>query len=359
MKKLVILKFGGTSMGDYVSVGKNLPHLVKIIKRYQKEFENVVVVCSALAGETRRLKATADGLGLNAKERDRVLAHGESYSSSLLGDFLVSCGVKAEVLGGEKLPILTNSVFGRADIKDVDVKAINQSLKKGNVVIVPGFIGRDKNGDFTTLGFDGSDTTAVSIASWMKADKVCLFKDVNGIYSANPKKAKAQKYDEISLDDMYIFARCGAMIVHPKAIQTALQNKFDIHIIPTFGDGAGSIITNKCPSKDIIGVGYYEDNNGEITVSVVGNDLKSIKDRLVKKFKEKGIDIELKDDNKSSKHIDFRLNKKEQLDGVVKLAHRLCGLDMPDFTFVSNLKDKDQISYDPSLKSTEHRSYKK
>lgn len=350
MNSLVVLKFGGSSMGDFVSIGKNLPHLAKIITKYQQEYQKVIVVCSALAGETRRLKSIAEGLGLENADRDAILAKGEIASSDYLGRYLQNNNIENVVMNTDTLPIYTNSKFGSADIEKVDTKSIQKNLKQNKVVIIPGFIGKNSQGQTTTLGFDGSDTTAITVASWMGADKVCLFKDVEGIYSANPKKAKAQKYTKISHDDMLVFAQCGALVVHPKAIETAREYNFDIHVLPTFGQGKGTVITKDCEGKDIIGVSYYEDDNGKLSVSVIGNRLNGVVEKVIKKFNSQKVDFKLVKSRQGAPHVDFVVADKENLDKAVKYAHQACGLDKPDFMFVSRLVDPKQISFDTALK---------
>lgn len=349
MKNLVVLKFGGSSMGDSVSVGENLPKIAEIIKQYKKEYKNVGVVVSALAGETRRLVQIADLLKVDKQKKDEIMAQGEIFSSHLLSTYLNQNGVKAVDMNGDLLPIHTNDVAGGADVKKVDTDAIKEQLQD-NVVIIPGFIGKNSQGNIATLGFDGSDTTALAVASAMQADRVCLFKDVNGIYSANPRKVKAQRYEKLSLDDMWYFARAGAMIIHPKAIETAIKNNLDIHILPNFSEGSGTLLTPKCTDKDVLGVTYMEKDGG-ILVSVVGKKAVETEAKLREKLSEQ--EVACKDDNSfnSKKSFSFALENKEQLEKCLQTAHSFYDLDSQSKA-KARVKaiDPKQIFYDPAMK---------
>ena len=345
MNNLVVLKFGGSSMGDAITARDNLPNVIKIIKQQQKQYKNVIVVCSAFAGETRRLDSIAARLNFNDKERDNTLAQGEIFSSYVLGNFLSSRNINNVVMNGDNLPVKTSGQYGKSNIESIDVKYINSELEKNNVVIVPGFIGKNSSNNLTTIGFDGSDTSAITIADWMKADKVCLFKDVDGIYSANPKKTPAQKHNSISADDMYYYSLLGARIVHPNAVKVALKSNFAIHIMPTFSNGEGSIISNNVEDKDIVGVTYFENHKGDLALSVVGKAVKNTEDNLFNKLRENNIDVVVDKEQKSKKAISFILNNKDSLDSAIKIAHSFYNLKEN-----SAIKPLNQIYYDPSRK---------
>lgn len=338
-------------MGDSVSLEENFPKIAGIVSRYQKEYKNVIVVVSALAGETRRLKQIAELLKFNEQDKDKALSYGESISSWLLSAYMNQNNVPSVDMNGADLPVYTNDIAGAADIQKIDTDAIRRNLQD-KVVIIPGFVGKNSHGQITTLGFDGSDTTAITVASAMKADRVCLFKDVNGIYTANPKKVPAQHYNTLSLNDMWYFARAGARVVHPKAIETAMKNNFDIHILPNFSGGEGTLLTNSVEDKDVIGVTYQEnkhsESDGKITVSIVGSKVLETEKNLTDVLQSEGINFDKFDEFKSQKSFSFTLENRDQLEKCLKTAHSFYKLD-DKFQLKEN---KNQLYFDPAIQDT-------
>ena len=320
---LVVLKFGGSSMGKKENHGQNFENLIDLIKRFKSAYGNVIVVCSAFQGHTKELVKQADDHGLKDQKRDALLAQGEIHSSGVLNDYLNDMNVSSTVMNGTKMPIKTKGTYGSASISEVDTKSITKRLKQKKVVIIPGFIGWNNQGKLMTLGFNGSDTTAVTVAAEMNADKVCLFKDVDGIYSVDPNKIKrSKKISRIAHSDMHKLSLCGADIIHPEAVKTAMDKNIDIHIVPTLNNGYGSVITNKCPQMPVAGIAYTQDvlDKG-IILSVVGKEIRTQQSLWLLGLQQEGIFF-----NFAQEQINETLRikvEKENLLRAVELAHRI------------------------------------
>lgn len=197
----VILKFGGTSVADNIKLNVVANKVIEL----KKEAKNVVVVVSAQGKTTNQLIREAQELSAIPKERemDMLLSTGEQITASKLSILLNRKGYKAISLTGWQAGIKTNSIHTSAKIEEIDTKRLETELQKGNIIVVAGFQGLDKNQDITTLGRGGSDTTAVALQVALKADKCYIFSDVDGIYSADPNMiTMAKRLDEISFDEM-------------------------------------------------------------------------------------------------------------------------------------------------------------
>ena len=217
--KTIVLKFGGSSVADNIKLNVVAE---KIISLKKNEAENIAVVVSAQGKTTDRLIKEAQELSAVPEERelDMLLSTGEQVTISKLSILLNRKGCKTVSLTGWQAGIETNVVHGSAKIKEIYTKRIEEEFKKGNVVIVAGFQGIDKNGDITTLGRGGSDTTAVALQAALNADKCYIFSDVDGIYSADPNMVTiAKRLDEISFDEMQEIADAGAKVLHNRCIK--------------------------------------------------------------------------------------------------------------------------------------------
>lgn len=351
--KTVVIKFGGASVGGYKEIGINLPKIKDVILEYKKSYENVVVVVSAMKGETRRLKRMSDDLFAidNLKMKDKILANGEAFSSKILGDYLNSCDVKTKVLVDNELPIFTDGKFGDSNIIDVDTDSINNHLNNGNIVVIPGYIGKTKDGDISTLGFDGSDITAIVTTGYLKADKCCLLKDVCGVFTANPRRApKATKIDQISYDNMFILSLLGARIIHPKAVDFAMKNSLVVQIQPSFAKDDGTIISAQDNEDGVIGVTYFEHSDNMITVSMVGNNLKYSVDEIQALLKTHDIETSrLTKELYPRNNVTLELTNKNDLDRALQIMHDFAGLDKKDGR-AKALSGAEQVHYDPALK---------
>lgn len=246
----VVLKFGGSSVAD----NKKLNIVAEKIINYKKQNNNVVVVISAQGKTTNRL--INESLELSKipddREMDMLLSSGEQVSAAKLSILLNKKGYKAVSLTGWQAGIETNNVHQNAKIQSINTERINRELEEGKIVIVAGFQGIDKNNDITTLGRGGSDTTAVAIASAIKADTCYILSDVDGVYSADPKIIKnAKKLDTISFEEMQEISDAGSKVLHNRCIK--IGNEFDTKIIAasTFEENKGTQIVKKIEDTSI------------------------------------------------------------------------------------------------------------
>ncbi len=331
MKKFAVLKFGGSTLGNKDNLFKNFNNIKNIIIDYKKNYKGIVVVVSALSGETRRLKDIAESLfdTKDLKRQDQVLSIGENFSSMLLDNYLNSCKIKSVSLNYHNLPIYTDSNWGNGSIINVDKDIILHHLKEDNICIVPGYIGKNIHNEFTTLGFDGSDTSAIAISGYIDAD-VFLFKDVSGVFSANPKRVlKARQIDCISYKDMYGLSLLGARVIHPKAVEMAYQKKVSIKILPNFSNAKGTLIDANIKDKDIAGITYYPNSNATIDIAIVGlkASSKSFLDSLQSFLLENPSMWEINKSNNIENSVLIKLNDLSQLNNALSGLHSFLNLD--------------------------------
>ncbi len=238
--KTVVLKFGGSSVAD----NEKLKQVAKKIIEYKKE-KNVVVVVSAQGKTTNNLTKEALELAQvpNDREMDTLLSVGEQISASKLSILLNNYGYKSISLTGWQAGIITNEMYQNAKIKEINIKRIKKELNEGKIVIVTGFQGVDEKGNITTLGRGGSDTTAVSIAAAIDADKCYIFSDVDGVYTADPNLIKeAKKLEKISYEEMEEMADSGAKVLHNRCIKIGSEFNCNIIAAGTFTNDEGTII---------------------------------------------------------------------------------------------------------------------
>ena len=242
--QIVIQKFGGSSVADNDKLHKVCDRIIE----EKKNNKAVVVVVSAQGKTTDSLISQEKELSNNAnkREHDMLVTVGEQITIAKLAICLQELGYKAKSFLGWQVPIITNSNYGDADILEIKTSKILQELENDTIVIIAGFQGVDVNGEITTLGRGGSDTTAISLAIALKAEKCELFKDVDGIYSGDPKKdTNVVKYKKINYDQMLELANKGAKVLHTKCIKMAKENLLQIIVKSTFiKNSRGTIV--KC-----------------------------------------------------------------------------------------------------------------
>ena len=240
--EIVVQKFGGSSVETTEKLYKVCNHIIKEKENHKK----VVVVVSAQGDTTDNLIAESKEITSNPNKReyDMLISAGEQITIAKLAMCLETLGHKAVSFLGWQVPIITNSNHTNANIIEIKTDKILAALKEDNIVIVAGFQGVDEKGEITTLGRGGSDTTAIALASVLKAEKCELFKDVDGIYSGDPHKNKnVIKYDKISYDDMLTLTNKGANVLHDKCVKMAKQNLIKIIVKSTFQDNSiGTVV---------------------------------------------------------------------------------------------------------------------
>ncbi|PFA70325.1 aspartate kinase [Bacillus sp. AFS015802] len=256
---IVVQKFGGTSVGSTDRMKRVAGYIVK-----EKEKGNdVVVVVSAMAKTTDTLVKLAGELsdGSCKREMDMLLSTGEQVTISLLTMVLQHRGVEAVSLTGRQAGIQTDDVFGNAKITSIDTGRIKSELSMGRIVVVAGFQGVTKDGELTTLGRGGSDTTAAALASALHADRCDIYTDVDGVYTSDPRVvSRAAKIDGLSYNDMLRFATMGANVLHPRAIKHAREHHVPLIVRSSLEEGRGTVISGKVQRNEaIVGVALQEE----------------------------------------------------------------------------------------------------
>ena len=248
MSEIVVQKFGGTSVGTV----DRIDSVAEIIKNASKS-NKIVVVVSAMGGETNRLVDLAKAFGDDPDKRefDALVSTGETVSSALLTMALHSKGVKAKSFSASQISMTTTSSYSKAKILDVDAKKILDVVENDTIPIITGFQGVTEGGDVTTLGRGGSDTTAVAIAAQISAIRCDIYTDVDGIFTTDPSVVpNAKKLDSITMEEMLELAGQGAKVVQTRAVEFANKYKVPVRVLSSFNDGNGTLISLKDESME-------------------------------------------------------------------------------------------------------------
>ncbi len=237
---LIVQKYGGTSMGT----PERILNVSRRVKRWHDQGHQVVVVVSAMSGETNRLIGLAKAIteSPDPRELDQMLATGEQVTIAMLAMSLKSIGLNAKSYTGGQVVIRTDSSFNKARIQSIDEAAVRKDLDEGSVVIVAGFQGVDDFGNVTTLGRGGSDTTGVAMAAALKADECQIYTDVDGVYTTDPRVApKAKKLDRITFEEMLEMASLGSKVLQIRSVEFAGKYQVPLRVLSSFdneNDGA-------------------------------------------------------------------------------------------------------------------------
>ncbi|MCJ7615967.1 MAG: aspartate kinase [Desulfobacterales bacterium] len=264
---LIVQKYGGTSVAD-------LERIRNVAKRVTKTFDkgnNVVVVLSAMAGVTDSLINMANQItdSPERRELDVLLATGEQTTAALLSITLKSMNYSAESLLGYQAGVLTNRDFGSARIVDIGAGRIKELIGKNNIVVVAGFQGCDPDGNITTLGRGGSDTSAVAIATAIKADMCEIYTDVDGIYTADPNICKkARKLDKISYDEMLEMSSLGAKVLQIRSVEFAKKYNVPVHVRSSFSEEEGTMLVNEDSDMEHLEVSGVTCNKNEARITL-------------------------------------------------------------------------------------------
>ncbi|MGE4344266.1 MAG: aspartate kinase [Geoalkalibacter sp.] len=264
---LVVQKYGGTSVGTI----ERIRNVARRVAKTYDDGNDVVVVVSAMAGETNKLVALANEVCEFPSEReyDVMVATGEQVSISLLSMCLQSMGYKAKSYLGFQIPIITDSAYSKARIQKIDDKKVREDLKNGSIIIVAGFQGIDKEGNITTLGRGGSDTSAVAMAAALKADVCEIYTDVDGIYTTDPRLVpEASKMEKISYDEMLEMASLGSKVLQIRSVEFAKKYNVVIHVRSSFNDNPGTLVTKEDADMETVLVSGVTYNKDEAKISV-------------------------------------------------------------------------------------------
>ena len=267
---LIVQKYGGTSVG---SIEKIKAVAEKVIE-YHRQGNQVVVVLSAMAGQTDNLIQLANEISddPDPRELDVLMATGEQVSVALLAMAIKSMGYDARSFLGFQVAIHTSHLYGKARIYDIEAGQIIKELKNNKIVVVAGFQGLDDQGDITTLGRGGSDTTAVALAATLKADVCEIFTDVDGVHTTDPNICtEARKLDAISYDEMLEMASQGAKVLEIRSVECAKKYNVPVHVRSTFNNERGTMVVaeTKDMEKVLVSGVTYNKNEARITIKKV------------------------------------------------------------------------------------------
>ncbi|HLT05346.1 MAG TPA: aspartate kinase, partial [Pseudomonas sp.] len=240
---LIVQKFGGTSVGSI----ERIQQVADKIKKFREQGDDVVVVVSAMSGETNRLidlaKQITDGKPV-PRELDMMVSTGEQVTIALLAMALIKRDVPAVSYTGSQVRILTDGSHTKARILQIDDQRLRADLKAGRVVVVAGFQGVDEKGNITTLGRGGSDTTAVALAAALKADECQIYTDVDGVYTTDPRVVpRARRLEKITFEEMLEMASLGSKVLQIRSVEFAGKYNVPLRVLHSFKEGPGTLIT--------------------------------------------------------------------------------------------------------------------
>jgi len=266
---LAVEKYGGTSVGSVERINA----VADRVSASHQKGERLVVVVSAMAGETNRLLGLAEEIDSDAqaREMDVLVSTGEQVTIALLSMALNKRGIEARSYTGAQVQILTDNVHGKARILDIDAARVREDLQNNRVVVVAGFQGVDEGGNITTLGRGGSDTTAVAMAAALEADECRIFTDVDGVYTTDPRIVpEARRLDRITVEEMLELASQGAKVLQTRSVEFAGKYRVPLRVLSSFEDGPGTLITHEVSDMEqplIAGIAY---NRDEAKVTIRG-----------------------------------------------------------------------------------------
>lgn len=266
-RKLIVQKYGGTSVGDI----SRMQNVARRALAAQRAGNDVVLVVSAMSGETNRLLKLINDItpGASEREQDVVLATGEQVSVGLVAIAIQAAGGKATSVLGHQCRILTDSTHSKARIQQIDGTRLIDAMKQGHIAVVAGFQGVDEHGNITTLGRGGSDTTAVAVAAALEADACEIYTDVDGVYTTDPNVAPAaRKLDRISYEEMLELASLGAKVLQIRSVEFAMKYRVPLWVKSSFTDDPGTLVCEEDASmEDLVVSGIALDRN-EARISI-------------------------------------------------------------------------------------------
>jgi len=291
---LYVQKFGGTSVGST----ERIESVADKIIAYRNQGHDIVVVVSAMSGETNRLLALAHAIDSqpSPRETDVLLSTGEQVTIALLSIALQKRGCKARSFTGGQVRILTDESHTRARIREIDDKKIREELAQGSVVVVAGFQGIDEEGNITTLGRGGSDTSAVALAAALKADECQIYTDVKGVYTTDPRVVEdARLLRSITFEEMLELASLGAKVLQIRSVEFAGKYKVPLRVLSSFEDDPGTLISleeeKEMEAPIISGIAFTRDE-AKIVVSGVP-DVPGIAYRVIGPVSDAGIEVDV------------------------------------------------------------------
>jgi len=295
---LIVQKYGGTSVGSI----ERIRNVAERVAKFKMLGHQVVVVVSAMSGETNRLIALAKEMNRepDPRELDVILSTGEQVTIGLLAMALKDLGLKAKSFTGWQVPIHTDNAFTKARIEHIDDAAMRAALDSGHVVVVAGFQGIDADGNLTTLGRGGSDTTGVALAAALKADECQIYTDVDGVYTTDPRIVpEARKLHAITFEEMLELASLGSKVLQIRSVEFAGKYKVKLRVLSSFddinsGEGEGTLITFEEDSMEqpiISGIAF---NRDEAKLTILGvPDRPGIAGHILAPIADANIDVDM------------------------------------------------------------------
>ncbi|MCG7199976.1 aspartate kinase [Marinobacter pelagius] len=291
---LLVQKFGGTSVGTT----ERIEAVAEKVCRFRKEGHDVVVVVSAMSGETNRLIALASDImeEPTPREMDVLVSTGEQVTIALLSMALQKRGCDARSYTGSQVRILTDSSHTKARIQRIDEHNMRSDLEAGRVVVVAGFQGTDENGNITTLGRGGSDTTAVALAAALKADECQIYTDVDGVYTTDPRVVdSARRLERITFEEMLEMASLGSKVLQIRSVEFAGKYNVPLRVLSSFQEGEGTLITfedeNAMEQPVVSGIAFNRDE-AKLTISGVP-DTPGSASRILKPVSDANIEVDM------------------------------------------------------------------
>ena len=309
----IVMKFGGTSVAGI----KKLKNIANIVKGELKNHK-IIVVLSAMAGETNKLQSYLDEFKCqNSIESDLVLTSGEQVTIGLLSAVLKNLGIKSIPLLGWQVPIITDENYEKAKIFQIDKNRIKEFFSEHDVIVLAGFQGINLDGKITSLGRGGSDTTAVAIASAIDAERCDIYTDVEGVFTTDPSIEKnAKKISKLSYEEMLEMASTGAKVLHTRSVELAMKNNLTLQVLSSLTKKTGTFIVDekKLIEKEIVSGVSYSKNEAKVTISGI-LDKPGISAHIFGLMSENNINVDMIVQNISqdgvSANITFTIGKKD------------------------------------------------
>lgn len=290
---LYVYKFGGTSVGSV----ERIKMVAEKVKKAQDLGDQIIVVLSAMSGETNRLIALAKEIQLQPTDRemDVLISTGEQVTVALLTMALHELGCDATSYTGSQVKILTDSTYTKARIRQIEDTKIHADLDAGKIVVVAGFQGVDEGGNITTLGRGGSDTTAVALAAALKADECHIYTDVDGVYTTDPRvEPKARRLKQITFEEMLEMASLGSKVLQIRSVEFAGKYNVALRVLSSFQEGCGTLITyedSQMESALISGIAFNRDE-AKLTITGVP-DLPGVAFKILGPVADANIEVDM------------------------------------------------------------------
>ncbi|MDC3083128.1 aspartate kinase [Pelagibacteraceae bacterium] len=268
--KLIVMKFGGTSVGSIDKIN----NVANIVEK-QVNDKKLIVVLSAMSGVTNKMQEYIDEIESNEIiENDLILTSGEAVSVGLLSAILKKRNIKSIPLLGWQIPIITDSNHQKAKILNIDKDRIYKYLNDFDVLVVAGFQGIDIDGKITSLGRGGSDTSAVAVAAAVDADRCDIYTDVDGVYSTDPNlEPKAKKINKLAFEEMLEMSSTGAKVLHTRSVELAMKNNLTLQVLSSITKQSGTLVVdeNKLIEKEIVSGVSFSNNESKLTLSGIAD----------------------------------------------------------------------------------------